>query len=436
MSRDWHDLVLSCPRVWARIYIHFRTPLHPQSEAHNLESYWEEELDEIRDKPRPLGLWFSRAGASDLYVKMEIGRRSAHPMHIYSATNHIANHAPKLRELELDIHSSYTLNAILKIVLEQAPRLCYLTCACAPSQDVASDGSEFYKLTDFAAVVRNAPSLRSLTCRGCILSQPLDTPPLRHVTSLLLDEVHFKSFDLGNVLKALPEIEFLTCTNCTFEQTRPEFEMDASVLPQFFGLNKLRTLVFDRISIYLLSSIEWNFTVPNAQSLSIKNLASTSKLSKLSNELAMEKMESLGSDLVSFSALMPSIQKLFLGSAAITDCSLLRILQNTPQLLELHITDSFIGRTAIRGLSRIIPDSQGDSMICPKLYKLTLHFCPIVTGDMLLELIASRHHSGRHDFITSLEVEQCEQVTPESIVSLQEAVGCMLHIAYTPYIEA
>lgn len=125
-------------------------------------------------------------------------------------------------------------------------------------------------------------------------------------------------------------------------------------------------------------------------------------------------MKNLGQTLQDFISFTKDLQTLRLQSSHIPDISLLPILAGVPALKHLQIIDSFIGRKFATGIIRDSKDT--DLPMCPKLRSLHLESCPLLSGELLMDLVQARNSSSSP--LATLNIGSCDLVEARHLNAL------------------
>ncbi|KAJ6575480.1 hypothetical protein B0H19DRAFT_645339 [Mycena capillaripes] len=441
VCRLWRSAVMSTPKAWSRVFICFPlekikkkkrkkspSPKVPwekdlESESEDLESDSGDiesddedndgnDIEESPDKPRPLALWLSRAGKSELSVSIKIPLAPRVDL-IYQTIQLLLPYFPQMKALELVVESSiFSLSQMLDMFVEPTPALVHLTLSDAVTHrqpDVIAE--DFTVVKSFWNFLKKSSRLRSLTLSKCLLGPMPTTKQGRHTHSALrtltLDDAHM--FLLDGVLKMIEPflcLETLAFTSSIGCLTKTSAKIHPIILPRLTSLT-----VGDEI--HMLASL----TLPKLQTL------------VLDKELSKDGRKTLDSLLSNLFERGTDLQKLTISFAPIPKQLLFQVLRHIPTLIALELRHCSVE------MQSLIQTTTKTHPLCPQLQSLGLYSSNLADGAALLELVIARKKDGRCRTIETLGIASCKYIDDRDVEKIRKAGGSSLKVDYSPYVE-
>ncbi|KDQ63087.1 hypothetical protein JAAARDRAFT_53314 [Jaapia argillacea MUCL 33604] len=440
VSRLWRDIALSTPQVWSRIWFSLKATSIVGKEE---EFRCMEDEDDVRGKARPLSLWLERTGQlTELSLTIQIDRNTIRPdrftsynISLIETIAMFRGYMHRLTDFELIADSSEIANYVVYSFLKATPpsRLSTLTIDCVPNSR-AFDTERGWDLVvgGLWAALDQAGFIKSLVLRGCLPPKPLPTPesasPSR-ITSLNLIGssrlYHIESFLLPGIA-ACPALEHLTIQHIS----------TIGPLPRDIPLHSLRCLHLHYLDPSALEVLLASIRAPHLHSLSIIQ----SRQISATDGPKSETWRRVGKGFQRFAENSPSLEKLSLARIDILDVQLVAALGSLHWLRELCLRELFVSRVALAPLSRLGTPLRAEvdtsipritTVLCPHLERVRFERCPLLTGDMLCELVAARSSASSTQKLLLLGVHKCNSVNSEDIAIVRQ-VDSQLMVEYSP----
>ncbi|TFK41999.1 hypothetical protein BDQ12DRAFT_732752 [Crucibulum laeve] len=410
VNRHWRSSLLSCPRAWSKVYMRIAQPQRIPSRAGSMNILDDGEETSLDQSP-PTELWLSRAKDADLDLSIEITGLMPNIFHIHERLKWLKPHMARVKTLQLDVMHVLVTDSLLDILWEHAPLLRYFLVKCSTSDDDLA----LHKLED---AVAKAPSMRSLHLSGCIV--PLSIPPIpSNLPYHLLKSLSFESSQIRSARNLLICLEYcealesfslfrsvkkssIYAGQTLFHSQSLSFDSDKSVPnpSEIITLLKLRSISIECASAKLLEGLFPRLDLPLLEDLSLIRMGNQGY--------------KLGPILHQFVQNTPTIQRLSLEGAVVSDKSLLLTLKCLSNLTHLTLVSWPISKEGILGLSCRFTETP----ICPRLKTISLYSCDLIPPSPLLVCLQTRREKGHP--IRTLVVLDCEQILPDHLDSIRE----------------
>lgn len=371
------------PGVWSHIYV-------------NCDS---------KDPSGRTQFWLSKAQKAPLYITLEV---AADSLHLESVMDLLLKHTHQWRSFAINTLFSHQANYVLSRCGKFTPDLRRVDIRTDLERRDADEIED--QLIGFREAFNNAPLLSTIHLSRELSPTSILLP--EKITSLYL---HLPSWSgpatlsansIVQLLRSLPHLKQFTVEFPTYHERtladRPHNELPMTIVP---GLESL-TLVLSPDAYEILPYIQ----APALRCLTLRS----------SSEPTGYAHATTGASLVQFiEQSSPPLELIDLHDVDIPPDDLIRCLAALPTLKELRLHESEIGDDMIQMIS-------GPVGACPRLTKLDLRWCGLITGRALVELVQNRggHPEGMADPIEEVAVMNCSFVKENDIMELARLATC------------
>lgn len=422
VSRHWRNIVLSCSTAWSRVWVNFK----PAVKQHLEDEEWcvEEEaveVDNYREKTRPVALWLQRCGTADIYLSIKVGVDSS-ALAVSGLVTMLEPYFGRVREVVLAFEYPLVADVFLGMLWEHAPALAHMSIIC-PRVGLHGEVDEKKIMESLWRALDTAQGVKTLTLTGCQF--PKSSPDYQHfaLRTIVLQDVRSSIDVIVDGLAACPALEELSILRVFIDGCRPN-----SSLTQLVVLSTLTSLRLESTMHGILKHLR----TPSLRTLDLRGLIPCDKLKyDIDADGIPLAMKEFGGELVAFIEHGTRLETVHLEHSSISDASFIRILKSTPYLRHLLLIDASTSDSLILGLIPKKVDKKPKR--CPALQDITLDLCPQLTGNTLIEFVQSRRSTPFP--ITSLNVRHCSLVNAEHVRILRDIDPERLRVHVIPEVD-